>query len=198
MHFDVIITNGGNSMHPRTDNYIIPQPRLHMTPQTIGGWHADATDLRGQRAPMQSCTADELASIGRYQAILRTPRVPTNDQEHISELILGPPTDAYQQWPDNIEGNLVKYPANLLRYMIDHTETVILQQQGNTANYTTVVNREEIVDHRPYDAQETIRWVPRRRPEQPDVPFVRPTRVNIDNLMTIDLSDPDKVDPAYF
>ena len=34
---DVVITNGANGMHPRTYNFVLPQHRLHMTPQTIGG-----------------------------------------------------------------------------------------------------------------------------------------------------------------
>ena len=103
---------------------------------------------------MQQCTTDELASIGRCQGILRAPRVPTTDQEYISELTLGPPIDDHKQWPDNLNGNQVMYPAVLLKDVTDNTETITMQQAGNQVKHTTIINREEIVDHLPYHAHD--------------------------------------------
>ena len=67
-----------------------------MTPQTVSGLRAEAIDLDGQRVPMQACSTDEINSLMQYHGVLRVPATPHQDVEHISELVLGPTTDAFR------------------------------------------------------------------------------------------------------
>ena len=96
---DRIATNSVQQLHPKTDNCVLAKERLHITPQTIGGLHADPCSLDFNRVPVQTLQEEDVRRVNNYRADFITPTAPSEAVNETMIYKLGPPGGQSHQWP---------------------------------------------------------------------------------------------------
>ena len=181
-------TMSAAQLHPKTDNYILPKERLHITAQTITGLHGDASNLDTKRVPVQIMDDDDLRRVNSYRAEYRIPNDPKDETDKVLCYQLGPPGGQFNKWPDSMFHKTTPTACKVFTVQNTLHEQRTIIADGTSHVYTTTGQQEFPFDLLSPAPRDDIIPTSIPRPA-PDYHWDPPKEISLGgNLMRVELS----------